>query len=289
LLPALIHAASGPFINDLVWPAVAGVVISNAALTAAMLYLLELVSAHHGKSVAIRTVLYLLVFPTTFFLSAPYPHSLLLLGVLGAIYHAERGDWGRAALLAAVAASARLYGVAVLVPLAIVYFRSEHSSRRAVALCTPILASAICIGWIGWQAGDPLAALSAGGAWGRLLTPPWDVVRAFLTQPGGLALHGYRDSLLELVNVCLVTTGVILSWRRLRPPMAALATALLMPMVTSGILASTLRYDLELAPLFILLAKAGIAWRPFHLAYLAAALVLSALAMGFYAAGGWVA
>ncbi|HEY7849200.1 MAG TPA: mannosyltransferase family protein, partial [Ktedonobacterales bacterium] len=82
---------------------IAGILISYAALFGGVVYLYRLTAAELDHAAARRAVTYLLVFPTSLFLSAVYPEGLFLLATVGAFYHARRRQWLSAGLLAAVA------------------------------------------------------------------------------------------------------------------------------------------------------------------------------------------
>src|SRR5205814_10547943 len=96
-----------------------GIVISNIALYVALLYLSALVARDFSLSLARRAVIYILIFPTTLFLSSVYAESLFLATAVASVYHARAGEWGRSGGAGALAALARPFGVLLLVPIAV--------------------------------------------------------------------------------------------------------------------------------------------------------------------------
>jgi hypothetical protein len=97
---------------------IAGVLVANAAALVAVIFLYKLVRREFGAVIAARAVLYLAVFPTSFYLSAVYAESLLLACSVACLYYARGRRWWLAGLCGAAAALARPPGVLLLVPLA---------------------------------------------------------------------------------------------------------------------------------------------------------------------------
>jgi hypothetical protein len=292
-LPLLMHVASGllgPLASEdaVMW---CGVVIVNLALLVALGYLVALVRQDFDAPTAARAALYALVFPSTLFLSAVYPHAVFLGAAIPAFYYARRGQWWLAGALGAVAALARVQGCVIALPLALEYlsahrYRLRHLGSDALALLLPI-GAALAFAAILWlQVGDPLAMFSAGGAWQRHFGAPWDAFLPYLSQPFGA--HGSNTSPLDLAFTLLLISLTILAWVRLRASLALFSTLLLLISLSSGLLVSSMRYGLELFPIFIVLAISG-RFRLFHYAYLAAGGFLALRFMSQFAQSGWVA
>jgi hypothetical protein len=104
---------------------IAGFVASNVALVVALGYLVALVRLDFDRATACRTVLYLLVFPSSFFLSAVYPHSLFLACAIASFYYARQDRWWLAGILGCAAGLTRLQASALIIPLAYEYLRQR--------------------------------------------------------------------------------------------------------------------------------------------------------------------
>src|SRR4029079_9154843 len=91
------------------------------------------------RELASRSVWYMLIFPTSFFLSAVYAESLFLVMALGAIYAARRERWLFAGLLGAGAALTRPFGVVVAVPLAVELLMQWRAEGRPRWLAFPAI------------------------------------------------------------------------------------------------------------------------------------------------------
>ena len=87
-----------------------------------------------GRAVARRSVLYLALFPTSFFLGAVYGESLFLALAVGTFALAERGRLGWAAITAGLALLTRAQGVALLPALA--SSRGARAPRAATSRCS---------------------------------------------------------------------------------------------------------------------------------------------------------
>jgi hypothetical protein len=106
-----------------------GVVLSNVLLLAAMILLRELVaSLTQDEAAARRSVLYMLFFPTSFFLSCFYTESLFLFLSIAAFYAARKQAWAATSVIGALLALTRPIGVLIVIPLLWVYLESHGGS-----------------------------------------------------------------------------------------------------------------------------------------------------------------
>ncbi len=111
ILIRLLHELIGGHI------AISALIISNLAFIGALSYVYRLVCLDKTETIARRTVIYLAIFPTTFFYLAGYTESLFLLGSVGAFYYARQESWGKAGLLGSISALTRPQGLLILIPL----------------------------------------------------------------------------------------------------------------------------------------------------------------------------
>ena len=291
LYPAVVSLVAAPLGATTASLAFAGILVANVALLVALVLLVRLVRLDFDEATARRTVLYLLVFPTTLFLSAAYAESLFLALAVGAMYAIRTDRPWVAGLLAAAAALTRPHGVLLVAPLAWEYvarrdFSLRRIDRRALSLVLPPAALVAFMAWLAVRFGDPLAAWRAHEAWGRSLVPPWETLARFFSAP--LQLHGYDRSLLDLAFAIGYAVLVTATWRLLRPSYALFATLPFAAVLSSGLLTSMTRQGIVLFPVFIVLALAG--RRPaFDRAYVAASSVLACVFMALFAAWRWVA
>jgi hypothetical protein len=268
-----------------------GLLISNACLLIAAGLLYALVRLDAGRELASRSVWYMLIFPTSFFLSAVYAESLFLVMALGAIYAARREHWLFAGLLGAGAALTRPFGVVVAVPLAVELLMQWRAQGRPRWLSFPAIAvipAALGVYMVFLQRmyGDPLKFLHVQGGWNRHLMLPWDTFFQFFRYP--MTLNSGQHAMVDLAFAVLAIVSVILAWKLLRPSYAAFLSVLVLIPLSSGSLTSLGRFDLVFFPIVLVLAKLG--RRPgFDRAYTVAAIGLGAVFMALFAQWYWVA
>lgn len=196
-------------------PALAGVIIANVSCLAVFALLRVLAERVYGRAVARRALLYLAIFPLSFFLAAAYAESLFLLLSLATFLVLSERRWRLVGILAALATLTRPVGILLLVP--IIYqssiaprLRSRQPGEKGVvvlgagaggtsrptgvdvasAVLLPILAL------VGFNLAleprfgtlTPSTAAEAVG-WGRRLSWPWDGVirtaRVLIEGPAG--------------------------------------------------------------------------------------------------------
>jgi hypothetical protein len=164
-------------------------VVSNVALVVALTVLYRLTERELSDLAARRTVLYLAVFPTAFFLYAPYTESLFLALVLGSLYAARRSAWLLAGGLGALAALTRSTGLLLVLPLVVEAALQAREvpgpgrpRRLARALAAtglvPVGTAAYLLYWHR-TAGDALRPLELQSAqWSREGSWPWETLLA---------------------------------------------------------------------------------------------------------------
>jgi hypothetical protein len=256
-----------------------GLLVSNIALLTALVFLVLLARLDLDEAAARRVPLYVLTFPMTFFLSAPYPHALFLAAAAMAMFFTRTGQLSAVGVSAALATLARVHGVLIILPLA-------FSLRRNVWLGLPLLTFVGFVAYALARFGQPFSSLTAGSAWGRHIAPPWEAFGPYLTLPWGD--HGSLQSPLDLGFTLVLIGLVALCWIRLRRSLALFATLFLLVFLSSGQLTSIMRYGLELFPIFFVLAISGSS-RPFHITFLALSSYLAVRFMSAYSSGVWIA
>jgi hypothetical protein len=267
--------------------AVVGLVISNLALFAALLYLSALVARDFSLTVARRTVLYVLVFPTTLFLSSVYAEAVFLLTAVATVYHARAGEWHRSALAGALAALTRPFGVLLLVPIAVELYRQRPHARSWLAALGPPAGLAVFVGYLWWLFDDPLAYFHAGAAWGRGLHLPWEVLLGYLRGP--LQGFDWTYSWLDLISIAAMVVVLVAGLRLVPPSYSSYsASGLAFAMSTGVAWFSASRHALALFPLIVVLAVIGSRDRRLGWAWLAFSIVVAIGFMAREAVGYWV-
>lgn len=254
---------------------IGAIVVANASALAGLWYVARIARGIGGDRLAAGSVLALLAFPTSFFLSAGYSESLLLLGLAGSAFHAREAHWKRAALFGAVAALARPFGVLAFVPLALEARR--HGPRALAAALVPIAAT---VGWLIVIDG-PGRYLDAQAIYGR---HPALALAAFAYL---FERSIYGDPWIVLATTIVAGLLTALTWRVLSAPLAALATTYFVAAISTGTLTSAPRYYAISFPIFISLA--AVAGRATRAAYLVAGMTLGAVLVAMFVLWYWVA
>jgi hypothetical protein len=193
---------------------VAGVLVALACYAGAMVLLYRLAKAEFGASAALWSVVFISVFPTALVFQAVYSESLFLLLSLACFALARRGRWLPAGLAGLLATMTRSSGLALLVPLALMWWEQRRAVTlrlpggpaavrfparrpRGVALACLLLVPAGLVVYMAylWRAfGDPLLFGAAQTSWGRALAAPWASVRQGAVEAANgvswLAVHG---------------------------------------------------------------------------------------------------
>ncbi len=198
----------------------AGILISNIALLAAVAYLVSLMQLEGHDDAAARAAWYLLIFPTSFFFSAVYPMSLFLALATGAFHHARRGRWSIAAMLTALATLSRPDGVLLSAGLALEYFLQHRLAIRRDILWLASGPVAL-LAWMAFQwrqFGNPLAFVAAQRQWDP--------------SPIQTVIHSSRAGL-QLGCAALFVILVILGLRFLRPSYSLFAASMLAVMLAA--------------------------------------------------------
>jgi len=269
----------------------AAIVVANVCLVLATMALAALVRLDLGPDDARRSVWYLLVFPTSLFLSAGYSESLFLLLTIGAVLAGRTDRWLWAAGLGMLAAVTRPVGVVICLPLAIEAFLQWRASgtwrwRPFVAVVLPLVAVGAWMLYLDATFHDPLAFLHAQKGWDRSLGLPWDTFLQFFD--GRLTLASGLHSLMDLGFSLFGIVVVVLAWKLLRPSYAAYCTALMLVPLMSGTLLSMPRFVLVMFPMYLVLAILG-RRANVHDSLLVIGMCLSGVFMALYAQWYWVA
>jgi hypothetical protein len=264
----------------------AAVLLANLACLGYLILLHHVVTQELNAQVATRTLVYLLLFPTGFFLFAPYSEPIFLLLALGSLWAGRNGRFWVAGILGFFASLTRLTGWILILPLAYEVWQHQYeaggtSSRtthhappssllkllRSPALLLPCLlpplglVSFIAYRW--WADLPPLNQMYQQYWYQTTHLPGSDIFRALNTLflGGPARANEYISLALDFAVLIFLIITTVMVWRRLGITYGLYSTMLLLFMLlpTSEVkpLYSFSRYALAFFPSFILLGMAG--------------------------------
>jgi hypothetical protein len=238
----------------------AAMLVSNFALIGVLVLLYRIISSMTDDQTAQRALTYLLIFPTSFFLTTAYTESLFLLFTLVSLFSASHQCWGWAVFFGALSALTRLQGVLLMLPLAyVLWYESRGVGMKKIILRgIPLLIMPLAT--VSFLAISNLSLVDTYQ--GRLhakFVLPWDNIFATISL-----LAGDRGGIIDALNL-IVTLGLIAMiftvWKKL--PLEYTLYSILMlaapmfRMTTTQPLVSMTRYALVVFPAFIVLGIWG--------------------------------
>ncbi|HEV2763226.1 MAG TPA: mannosyltransferase family protein [Pyrinomonadaceae bacterium] len=271
----------------------AALLVSCLASLAAGLLLRRLALLDDSETVSRLAVVFLFIFPTSYFLHAPYTESLFLSLVVACFLAARTNRWPLAGVLAALASLTRVNGLILMPALAVEAFTQYRATRRLDPRWLFIALGAAGFGGyllLNKQvAGDWFAFTEImRGHWGKELTWPWEGVAGIFKQAPSRTTTEFQSVVLqELLFLLLGLVWTVWCWLKLRPAYAVWMTLNWLLWASTSFILSTPRYTLVMFPAYILLARLA-ARRVFWGGLVALwSLLTLALFLGEYVRGNW--
>jgi len=278
-----------------------GLLVSHLSLLAAIVLFYRLVRLDFEDKIAKRSIIYLLIFPTAFFLGSVYTESLFLALVLATFFSARKGNWVLAGLFGALASATRLVGVFLFPALIVEWYlaktRNKKQKTRTVLPIFIILSGLLVYMWyLQKTVGDPLyfihvqpffGAQRTGGKLILLYQVFWRYLKMLITVQKWTPT--YFAVILETISGAMFLLLIVFAYlRRWYSYLVFMAFAYLAPTLT-GTLSSMPRYVLVLFPGFIILAELEEKYRWLRILYPAIAVLFTIISVLFFTRGFWVA
>lgn len=241
-------------------PMFAALLVSNLSLIGALGLLHQLTASITAEDAARRAIVYLLLFPTAFFLSSAYTESLFLFFVLASLFAASRGRWGWSVIWGMFSSLTRLQGVLLVVPLAWLMWRETKGLALRAKLARFASLALIPLATASFLAFTNLSLIST---YERTLqarfVSPWENILAsvaLLSCGGG----GVVDALNLVFTLGLIAVMFPI-WRKLPPEYflysILMLVAPMLRMTTTQPLVSMMRYALAIFPAFMVFGLWG--------------------------------
>lgn len=259
LFPYLARYVGAPFGS----PFVGGLIVANAAAVLAVFYLRRIGALLFSDSTGKLASIFLLVFPSSLFLTAFYTEGLFICLAAGAMYHYARGQLLTAGLLGFCATLTRSTGmvlfVAVVLDLGLRLLRREEVWRwRMLALLLMPAGLGAFMLLLAHEVGDPLSFTKGLQHWDRRPAWPWEsLIDAFWNTDYSFDKDfGKTQRFIDaLAAVSFLAIGVAMAVRRERIVLwSFIVLGVILPLTTYN-LAGMNRYVLGLFPAFLFMAK----------------------------------
>ena len=247
------------FTVDLNYINLSALIVANVCSLIAFLYLYKLAKLEFNEGIATKAVLFLSIFPTAYFLSAPYTEGLFFALVISSIYYARLGKWQFAGLLSLFAALTRIAGLVLVAVLLVEYFHQKNWKAKKIDLkilwtLFALVGFLIYLNINNQVTGNPFTFMQIQAVhWSNNFDPWTGLTSAYgwatnATYPSNVTI-GIAPISFALFGLLMVGIGI---WRRLRP------TYLVYMFLSWGVAISTSwwisvpRYVMAMFPMFIL-------------------------------------
>lgn len=233
-----------------------GQLISWLALFLALFYFYKLLRLDFEERHSYSMLLYLLVFPWSFFLAAVYTESLFFFLIVSSFFYARKQNWMLASIFGFFASLTRITGIFLFPALAYEYWvQNKKLDLKAFWLALIPAGLSTFILYLKFKTGDFLAFIHNQSSFGRSLTFPlqtlWrDIKNTLIFFQKGEILNTLVYALGMLVLV--VSLYLLVKFhKRLRFSYLLFAyLSILLPLCT-GTTTSLGRYLLNVFPVFI--------------------------------------
>lgn len=240
----------------------AGILISNLACLGVFYLLHRQTVARLGANNANRALIYFALFPTAFFLFAPYTESLFIFWVLASLSSAEQGKWARAGIFAALSALTRAAGVLLIIPLAYAAWQTRPRWQPLLWSALPAVAFLAFLAYRHWLGLPPINQVYAQFWHQTTALPGADLLAALSTLLTGQGARAGEITLIfDFLTPFLLLAATIIAFRRYGATIGLYAAAMLLfillPHSQLKPLYSFTRYALPFFPLFWWAAEAS--------------------------------
>ena len=239
-------------------------IVSGAATLALGLVFRELVRFDYTERVAQFAVLFLFIFPTSYFLHIPYTESLFLTLCVGCFLAARKRVWLVASILGALACLTRINGLILILALGFEIWEEYREKRQFnpkwifIAIVPAGFGLYLALNY--FVTGNPtMFLIHQREHWFRYFRVPWEGVwetyqRIYNPKRTDAQMQGVQEFLFVLIGLFATLVG----WRYLRNSYRVWMAANWLLFVSTSFVLSVPRYTLTMFPLFILMAIAAV-------------------------------
>ena len=238
--------------------------ISNLCFITSLIYLYKLIRLDFPQKVAWRSILYLSIFPTAYFLHSGYSESLFLMLVIISIYLARKGKWFMASSFGMLAVLSRITGIIILPFLLAEYLQSKkfdyHKVKSDILWLGLLPLGSLLYLLINYKIfGNPFEFLTSLRVffWEQPSLPWHGIIRAFsrfsLLQPADWMIEGAMVILFWIFGIIMLFASI----RKVRFSYNVFSWLSFLFVSSTTTLSSLPRFLLMFFPFFIVLALWG--------------------------------
>lgn len=270
--------------------------LANSFLFLNLVVLYKLLRLDYSHKISISALLFLLIFPASFFLGAIYSESLFLLLSALSFYFARKKQWLEACIFASLLTATRFVGIAILPALFYEFYSQEKTFKKINLL--PLFFIPIGLFSYAWfnlqQWKNPLNFLYAhtnlgNGRVASIILFPQTIFR-YLKILLSTSFYQYEwwIALLEFFTFFLISYLLFLVWRdKIRRSYFIFAFFSFLIPVSSGTFSAVIRYSVILFPIFIALAL--LKNKVFKFMYIFVSIILLFILLVLFSRGFFVA
>ncbi|MDO8503428.1 MAG: glycosyltransferase family 39 protein [bacterium] len=271
-----------------------GILMSSLSLLASMFVLYKIVRLDYKNNIASLALLFLGLFPLSFFYHSVYPDSLFLLLSTTSFYFARKGSWALSGVFGALTVLTRLSGVALIPALALEWYLQNRKlgAKGLLAPFLTLLGLVIYMVYLNLNFGDPLLFQKSMSAWQQQnwVFPPqviWRYIKIFWSVDKNLLI--FWVAVLEFVSLFIYLALSVYVWRKIRASYGVFMLVLLLLITFTGTFAGTPRYMLHLFPGFIGMALLVSKNKKLRFIAVATFLILGVLLTALFTRGYFIA
>jgi hypothetical protein len=172
VFPLITRLISQIFDSSLKTYLFSGLLLNHLFLFIAIYGFWKLINLDYSESIAKKTLILLLLFPTSFFFICFYNESLFLMLVVWSFYLARKKKWFISSILAGIAGATRVIGILLLPALIIEWFLQRKKEKKgnifsllSILFFSP-LGLIIYLVYLQMRVGDPLEFFHTVGLFG---------------------------------------------------------------------------------------------------------------------------
>ena len=279
-----------------------GLILNSLFFLLALYFFYKLIRLDYTDKVAKSTLLFLLLFPASFFFASIYTESFFFLFVILAFYFMRTSKWIKVGLFGFLASLTKVFGIFLIPSYLCEYYLVSKKSKKRISFISLFIAIIMTLAGLGLYMrylavnfSDPLYFAHAQPAFGAsrsvdkiilLYQVFYRYIKMILTP--GINNFFYYTIILEFLSALLFLMLIILGYvKKIRPSYLLFAVfAYIIPTLT-GTFSSMPRYVLILFPCFMVLGMIENKWLK-GLIYLIFT-VLLAVSTIMFTRGYWIA